>query len=350
MTKPGHMPALDGLRGLAALLVVTGHAPEFGLLSPVQPAAKDYGVLIFFSLSGFLMGSLYLSRGPTRPAIASYLASRIARIVPIYFAVVLASYAYAHLVDSSFVYAMPFVQLLRQLTFNGSISVFWSIGPEFQFYFLFVPLWLLSFRRNRIPYAMSLALLSLASLAMAAHVPGVLIASKFHIFACGLAAAEIRLNVPNLPARFTPVVHALCLIAVIMIMVSPGFAHWIGDDRINIHIDPTLAEFFANPARVVLASCIVLGLSYPGAPGHWVLGSAPLRLLGAISFSVYLLHVAIYDLMTKAGLLGGFGPGWGAAWAMTAILAVSWVSYQLIERPARQWLATRLQPAPEMIT
>ena len=50
----GHRPALDGIRGLAILIVLAGHAMPHALSFPAA------GVALFFVLSGFLITSLLL--------------------------------------------------------------------------------------------------------------------------------------------------------------------------------------------------------------------------------------------------------------------------------------------------
>ena len=51
-----HMPCLDGFRGLAAVMMVLGHAGDFGLPSGIDGGASHCGVLIFFALSGIFDG------------------------------------------------------------------------------------------------------------------------------------------------------------------------------------------------------------------------------------------------------------------------------------------------------
>jgi len=189
-----YMPCLDGIRGLAALIVVFGHAPSLGFSTTIQPHSRDYGVLVFFVLSGFLMGDIYLLQTPTRSNISNYIVARFARIVPLYFLVVILSFATFQFLDPNFTYPITSVQLLRLLTFNGSVSVFWSVGPEVQFYVVFILLWLIC-ARSRLAFFVFAICLSAFCIATIKMWSGVFILSKFHIFACGAMLASIRRSV-----------------------------------------------------------------------------------------------------------------------------------------------------------
>lgn len=74
----GHRPALDGLRGVAVLLVVVAHTFP-GYLD----AAGSAGVTIFFTLSGFLITSLLLEeRHQGRIALGAFYQRRARRLFP----------------------------------------------------------------------------------------------------------------------------------------------------------------------------------------------------------------------------------------------------------------------------
>jgi peptidoglycan/LPS O-acetylase OafA/YrhL len=97
--RPAHEPALDGLRGIAALIVVIRHAfnaswiaPEWRLALAQSPAAillnGQGAVQLFFVLSGFVLaGSLARSR--ERAPWPQFYVRRIFRIHPPYMAAVL---------------------------------------------------------------------------------------------------------------------------------------------------------------------------------------------------------------------------------------------------------------------
>jgi peptidoglycan/LPS O-acetylase OafA/YrhL len=313
---------------LAALIVVFGHAPMLGYPAVIQAFARDYGVLIFFVLSGFLMGSLYLPREPRKEVVTEYAIARVARILPLYLFVVPVSFAISR-IDPDFVYQISPTQLLRLLTFNGSVSVFWSIGPEVQFYGLFILLWWLA-SRSRAAFFLVTVLLGAACVWTIRVWPGVFVLSKFHIFACGVLIAAIRPHL-NLGRGAVMTAHVVSTALVLAICFSPTFLAAFG----NVGDDMT--AFYDNVPRALVAGIIVFGLSYDGWLGDALFANAPMRLLGAISFSVYLLHEAIMYFVGKL-LPPTMGPLASLLWSSAAVIVVCYGTYRTIEMPARKWI------------
>ena len=93
-----HSPALDGLRGIAILLVLAHHLTLVQPTTAFEASALALlhtgwaGVDLFLVLSGFLITGILLdSRGSDR-YFRNFYARRTLRIVPLYYSVVLFSY------------------------------------------------------------------------------------------------------------------------------------------------------------------------------------------------------------------------------------------------------------------
>src|ERR1039457_1076220 len=88
----GRMPELDGLRGIAILLVWTGHyfaAPATGMVSLLNGywfRLGWTGVDLFFVLSGFLIGGILLNVRDSPRYFQTFYARRFFRIIPVYYA------------------------------------------------------------------------------------------------------------------------------------------------------------------------------------------------------------------------------------------------------------------------
>ena len=137
--------ALDGLRGLAAYIVVIGH---FQLMTSVQwpllgKGTGQIGVMLFFVLSGFLMGALYMQRSFTLENLRDFYQKRIARVVPLYLIMVLFCFVVGQTLPAVQVYNVNVGNLLQHLLFWKGESVLWTIAVEVQFYLMFPIFWLL---------------------------------------------------------------------------------------------------------------------------------------------------------------------------------------------------------------
>ncbi len=339
-----HMPALDGLRGLAALMVLSGHAPEFGCASFLAPSVSHYGVLIFFALSGFLMGTLYLAQPFNGHTVSRYISARIARIVPIYYIIVLCGFFIYKTIDHDFIYNITDVQLVRLLTFNGSASVFWSIGPEFQFYFVFIFVWFLFNRfENKIICFSFLFIVSCFGIMTMRHIPGVIFTSKFHIFSTGILFSFLRFGkLKNLNNLSVNIVSCMGFLLLLVILFNYHYGDLFGRTTFNRALDPSYSVFYGNILRVLVTGFIVMCLSYESRFGDFVFGNRAMVFLGAISFSVYLLHIPVYYWLGKSGALHAVGPYSGTFLAAVVTVMMSALSYRLLEMPLQKWSRTKI--------
>ena len=73
---------LDGMRGVAAIIVVIGHAS--GLLSPIPPPRLWLAVDLFFILSGFVLGGIYEPRFSNGMGVREFMLHRYIRLYPLW--------------------------------------------------------------------------------------------------------------------------------------------------------------------------------------------------------------------------------------------------------------------------
>lgn len=150
------VPELDGLRGVAILLVMVYHFVLYGGWRPVGPvetwlyrvATTGWiGVDLFFVLSGFLItGILYDAKGGGR-YFRSFYARRVLRIFPLYYGFLAAYFALAPFLSSAgtalregqtwyWTYLVNVDIALHGWPDHYAIAHFWSLAVEEQFYLL----------------------------------------------------------------------------------------------------------------------------------------------------------------------------------------------------------------------
>lgn len=162
-----HIPALDGIRGIAILLVLLNHSAGFSLV-PFEGweslftnvvSSTGLGVQLFFVLSGFLITGLLLDAKGSPRYFSSFYGRRALRILPLYYGTIILFALYLHFRGSG--YEVIFHERLPWLlTFTQNVLItvrqewsfvfgryslghFWSLAVEEQFYLIWpvVVLW-----------------------------------------------------------------------------------------------------------------------------------------------------------------------------------------------------------------
>ncbi len=310
-----YMPTLDGIRGFACILVVFSHI-EYNLIkNNIDFGLGSLGVIIFFSLSGFLMGKLYLGAELSKSNVFNYSISRISRILPAYYlAIIFSVLLFQFYPDLPF--QMTLIMTLRSFAFLGSAGVFWSIPPEIQFYGFFVFIWaafyILKTRRNYIPLIV-VTLTIIGCFLTRNEWPGILLPNLMHVFVLGVLVAYLS----NIPALTKIVYHVF-----FQIMITIIFAIYLFYGVENSLKDVPLA---------VIISLAILSLSSTS----WftkIFAHKVMRLIGAASFSIYLLHYQLIYVV-KEEWLGDITTIWETLFLLTISLLFPILFYKFAEKP-----------------
>ena len=327
------MPGLDGVRGIACLTVVISHSANVGFLpSILGKGAGQFGVMLFFALSGFLMAALYAKRELSQTEAVKYVIARLARIYPLYFTAILISYLIYSFVDSGFIFQMSFDQLLKHAGLFGYIDIFWTIPTEMQFYVYFLVIW---FVLSRFRYGLHVfILLTLAQLSVLVlptpNYPGPFysVISKIHFFLAGAGAAIIFQNyATRLRARVTG--YELPVLFIIYVLVWPG---------ISRKLFGVSGDIWREEAFAILMALIVLFAAMEKGKLSAVLRSGVFRWLGEVSFAMYLVHRPILDYAMRLHVHGKVPlyVAYGCFWVVLFILVH--VSLNYLEKPTRRWI------------
>lgn len=316
-----HILSLTSIRGVAAALVVVSHLREYGYwYKHSLDGVGAIGVAIFFCLSGFLMGYLYLGRSLNAESGYEYLVSRFSRIAPAYLAVVVIAYVIYQYIDPLFPIGVGNHNLLRHLLFSGNAGPLWSIPPEVQFYGLFFLLWisLVLYKSGAFVMLACMFVVLLVGQYYQYAFPGVIVFSKLAFFLLGVVCGAIRSSVqwPSLAISVARVLQMVFLTwGLLLLFLGGGFS---GN-----------TEFWNNTNNAIWAAVLVLSFSFdPGYLGK-VLNSKLLVKMGAWSFSLYLTHVFVLYYVSM--FLGN--SFLEALLAITLCIVTSFLFYTLVEKP-----------------
>lgn len=149
MDKRIYLPGLNGIRAIAALAVIISHIglglDGFGLLKQKGYDLANFGVTIFFTLSGFLITYLLLAekKQTKRINIKKFYIRRILRIWPLYFTYIFLVLLFIDFQFNNGIYyyvlIVPNVLFVLNIVTNNSLFIpylthYWSLGVEEQFY------------------------------------------------------------------------------------------------------------------------------------------------------------------------------------------------------------------------
>lgn len=328
--KPAHIPALDGLRGAAALLVVVSHFQTLGLSDGRVPQSGTFGVMIFFVLSGFLMGHLYLFRPFDAAAVTHFMASRIARVIPLFYAVIVASYIASRIVGPDFVYYLTAFDTAKHLLFLGSKYVFWSIPPEVEFYVVFVGLWYVVARQLMLRYLPLFGFALAAMFVLQPMFPGITVFNSLPIFLVGVGAAVLCRYVPfeRIDKRSATIVQ--CLGIALMLLV---FVEIVSTDPSKTGFGWERGRVYENLPMALLFGAFVLSFTIDTTFARIFFANRPMRLLGTYSFSIYLLHEPVADTLQNALAVFDVPILLQIALILAAVVGVASLSFRLYEMP-----------------
>ncbi|MBR0874545.1 acyltransferase [Bradyrhizobium tropiciagri] len=341
---------VDGLRALAVSSVVLFHANIGGL------GGGFLGVDIFFVISGFLITNLIAGEIEAGCfSLAAFYERRIRRILPaaaVMFAVS-AALAWWMLLPEAFTLFSK--SLLAAVFFSSNwyflndVGYFaapaaskpllhtWTLSIEEQFY-LFYPFLLLILTTAARRFIV-LAVLCMASIAYARWLGDhVSLDSAFYNSASRAFEPLIGCLTALAYRRFTagPMLSiALRFVGLGLIgfaLLSDGAINWLGGSGDGL-IGTGVPSFQRLLVPCVGAAMMLFARPVRVDPVYRIMSSPPLRVVGVLSYSIYLWHwpALVFGRIYWAGGLDGTQ----TAIILTATVLLSVITYYAIERPAR---------------
>lgn len=328
---------LNSLRGLAVLIVLISHYSNASDLwgKALGNGAGQFGVMIFFLLSAFLISYLYLHTPPTPQAIANFAIARVARVMPLFLIVVIISFAVKQfsLPLGTFAYNIKDVNsLLSHFFLLHGTSVLWTIPPEIHFYIFFALAW---FFRPQLKGLLYVGIV-------------LLIASSFFFIKDKAPTATLW--------GFTVTLEILKVLPYFAVgfLLGDLFRGWQPSSNLRRHyyvtvliliplLYPEIFFYLTGQQHGMWADVRVLGtisavffvLVFLVPENNPILENWLGDMLGKISYSLYLLHYPLLQLLKSMGLVTGLA---GLALFLVLASVLAYISFSILEFPARQWI------------
>ena len=379
-------PLLDGYRAIAAFMVLTTHVAfntgeiRTPVLGPLL-GRMDFGVTLFFLLSGFLLYRPWARAAMTAtsgPGVGGYALRRATRILPAYWAMVIFTLLLLPEIQPVRWQAWPVHLGLLHIYVPGftleGLTQTWSLATELAFYILLpVIAWIAGRRGRGNPDASTrfqLTVLAVAVLIAWAFtvmrvtgalgistITGYWLPGFLDWFAIGMAAAviQVRLSKGGAPTW---------MLSVRQIAQATGWCLLIAAGLAVIAATPIAGPLTFDPAepnslviKHVLYGVIATFLLLPGflgvgdtrdevSPHSWwaaILANPIVVYLGTISYGVFLWHLVLLRFIQNALGLQVFSGGFWIVWPLVVLasIAVASASWFILERPVLAWAHRR---------
>jgi peptidoglycan/LPS O-acetylase OafA/YrhL len=319
----GRVPALDGVRGLAILLVMAHHYGQ--LLVPLHPidvpvlyatSAGWVGVDLFFVLSGFLITGILYDTRRARNYFQSFYARRILRIFPLSYTALTFFFCLLPLLGSKalgetasrwpwfWFYGTNFL-IVRHGWPSRYVQHFWSLAIEEQFYlvwpllvFLLPRRWLIALSVGIVIGAAALRGVFYTDLA-SVHTNFTHTLTRADALALGAAIALLLRDQQGVLwlRRLAPWILAVVAPAALWFVArsshQPAWTLWGPRGQIMGY------------SIVALSFAATIAWSVTSRPGSFLnrfFGNRPLRFFGRYSYAIYVIHLPVDTAARAWGL------------------------------------------------
>jgi peptidoglycan/LPS O-acetylase OafA/YrhL len=340
-TSVRHIPSLDGIRAVSFMVVFAAHG------GPITFVSGDFGVTVFFFLSGFLITTLLRAEFQKNDSvnIRHFWLRRALRILPPFYLVVLAATLLALvLYPPGTVYGSAMAaELLFYANYWGiygvnreapGTGVVWSLAVEEHFYLLF-PWLYIAMQKLRMPRlgqawllwglcALILAWRCVLVLVMHSTSTRIYLATDTRIdsilFGCALAVwSNPVLDEPTQPPslwKYLLLPAALAALLLSLLCPDPVFRNtW----------------YFSVQGAALTLVFIAAVRFHAWSLFRW-LNFRPVAFIGVLSYSLYLVHQVLLRAVER---LWSQSHAWQrAVVALAASMIAAWTIHVLIETPA----------------
>lgn len=352
---------LDGLRFIAAMFVVINHTEQISgilgldnyfLLKGIEQIGK-YGVMLFFSLSGFLITYLLLKEKSTTGTIniKSFYMRRILRIWPLYIVIILLAFFVFHYIpmfdlksgDKSVFYNHLWLKMLFYAFMlpNLVLLVFgpvpfasqtWSIGSEEQFYII----WPIILKRIKI------SALSLIGVIIVYHAFIYCfqnyVRSNIYREYCVALIQTVPLDLMALGGIIACAHHSN---GKLYQWLDKILGNWI----VKCLLMLALSILLITGYRFLYFNYMVYGLLFSAlifiltiGKSYSILENPLFKFGGKVSYGIYMWHAPAVTITLKTLLFAGIYSKFIAYPLIIAVvMGTAWLSYEYLEKPFLNW-------------
>ena len=371
--KPQYFVALDGFRGILAVMIAVYHTMWMTHLNSSAfftngPVLVD----MFFVFSGFLMFTLYDGKIENGAQSRDFIKRRIARIYPLHFFMLMVALLYAfariiaHFVGIATYDAgeiLPFQagasetlgSFFSNLTMTHSMGLHnslsynmpsWTVSVEFWAYFVFVGMLLWLRPKKGWHFGVLAALIGLNYYALSMVKPDINFNYDLGFFRC-LGGFFTGVVTAYLYRRARPKFNTLktkladkkffalsSVFEVIVLSIMTGFVIYF----------PGKWQFFIGP----VACLFVFGFAFDSGIVSRLLARKPFRYLAKISYSVYMVHILVslfFSIFAEKVMPRLGGDLWNASQIPGDLLLIPYLflvivfahfTFKLVEMPGRR--------------
>lgn len=352
--KKEHVKALDGLRGIAVLLVLLAHSSFHSMFFHpllVFNGIGKGGVYLFYVLSAFLLdrqiGSALISRKADTSFWKRYFMRRFLRIYPLF---IFALFVFWSLTLLNMPTVIQDVRdILKHIFMTEGKEIFWSVPVEFKYYIIspFILLICQYFLKWKLKNIF-LFLLLVSSMTLLTdlyfHFNRISTFKYLPVFLTGTFLAIFSLQAPTISfiSKWNKTIGMAGLAALLFcIIMNPNYmGNWMGMDTSN------------NGRKVMIlyaVLCFVMLFAALYTEGMYkrLLETRFLRFIGVISFSMYLFHMPVIYFI-KSDILN-IPDGLKIYFFFGATIIVSTLTFLVIERPMSLIRISKPPIVPEVI-
>ncbi len=338
-SKINHVKSLDGLRGIAVILVLLSHSSNSGIFFHEYlnfGGVGKSGVYLFFILSAYLLDKQIIEKFTKGKANKeywiNYIFRRFLRIYPLYVIVLI---TYFLLFKVGFNTHIESIQDLFQhiILFEGK-SVFWSIAVEFKYYLIspfIIYICHQYFKWNKYMSSIFILILILISVlySIKVNLSELNTFRYLSVFLIGtiISILTVKYKVSITKALKTKVLDIIAMISCILLTWFIPYYHNL---LFGNQIDAESSKYIF-PIGILWSTILVAVIFGVKSFFVTILEYKFLRFFGVISYSAYLLHMLVLAIVNKA--LVNF-PEFSKIYIFLILtITVASISYYMIERP-----------------